>query len=361
MMNLLRNNIDDLSLYRVEIRVRTPLILSGEPLGRIWATNINFIPGSTFRGALLSYMYNHSHLSNRVVSEAFSPTVYFQPLLPVYMDKECRHADPLIYKCKICGETVFYRPPLDDYISFPSECNNGHYGTLKSVGGALIVDKDVVNVIRYVYIESVGINKVTETSEKGMLYSYSAIAPNTRFKGLVLDRGGLIQEYIDNYGYPSTIYLGRGISRGFGWCELNINQIDVGDYINNRGSQIHSYLEKSNYLVLRGKSPLVFMDSKGFTPKPKLVVKGLEEHIPFKYVDKNYLLVRGLYHLRGFGANNLPKAHISAVKPGSIFFYKIKSHDKLDDLVDHLVELELLGLPPYNHIGLNYLEVLVWC
>ncbi|HDJ89344.1 MAG TPA: hypothetical protein ENG40_01450, partial [Thermoprotei archaeon] len=67
--------MENINVYSVKIFLESPLILTTSIERNIYQSNINFIPGKTLRGAILSKFYRDGFKD--VVNESNNPTLIF--------------------------------------------------------------------------------------------------------------------------------------------------------------------------------------------------------------------------------------------------------------------------------------------
>lgn len=315
-------------IYSVEFTPKSPLIITSNTIGNVLSHQGDYIKGSTIRGGFLTQF---RRLGYNIESESREPKLIFHPAFPLVDGKVIEPSDPFIYKCKVCKEIERIDPygidPNNPLENIPYICKNGHPFTLKSEGG-----KTGKGHNRYITLTSVGLNKALESSEINMLYTYSALAPNTRFKGLVIDNDN---QRLD-IGKVKRIYIGKGISRGFGVVDLEIKDI-TDDHIKNRSNIIRNTLSKT-YIILKALSPLYL------TSYP--TIDGC------RYIK---CLKTGYSYVSGYSiAGNMPKVMLKCIKEGSLIYLE---HNNTD-IVNRLVELELNGIGPFSSVGINIVKVL---
>jgi len=356
-----------MKVYELEVAIKSPTLITFHSAGNILSHSGSYLPGSTVRGALLGKIYEEN--PERVKEEAENPTITFHPAYPVVEGEKSTPAHSLTYICKVCGR-IFRSPLLDsrrklgnlivDRLEQPVKCPNNHYLAVKSIGGqpyTSIKGEMKVASLRYTVSHSTGINRALRSSEIGLFYSYIAIAPGTRFKGLVADPEDKIPQLLGDTGNSVTVRIGRGSSRGLGKAAIKLKE--KPDYLQRRAEIIEQVLrDTGNTLVLRALSPTftISMSASGpaTSPTPSINVKGIKPK-PIHSSGKNYILT-GLTSISGYSKiTNLPKISVKAARQGSIYFYNVESPS--ETIYEEIARLEALGTPPFNQLGLNILEV----
>jgi RAMP superfamily. len=220
--------------YYLILRTKSPLIITSKQLGKILYNEFNYIPGYTLRGAIIAELYRRGN--TEILRETYSPTLIIKPAYPIIDGNLAEPAHPFIFKCKLCkslGENnyIFLSEGYTEFVEkgtvdprklFPSSCNKGHKGTIKSLSGSLIVAHKYVKEVKIdnVSLDAVGISKKTKSSEIGMLYNYVGIVPETRFRSVIICEDDMIEEIKK----LNEIHVGRGISRGLGRVEISIEE-----------------------------------------------------------------------------------------------------------------------------------------
>lgn len=363
-----------LKIFQVELRVETPLIITSQQLGNILRHSFDIIPGQSLRGSLLSYLYRNGE-KQLVEEEVLNPKLVFHPLYPLVNGNESYPALPLTYKCKICGTVFLDKDALSKLLSednsefnVPSYCPKKHPFTVRKVGGSILYKsngtfKNFSITQHLVPLDSVGINKYFKSSEREMLYHYTAVEPGINFRGFVASENdevfGMFQI---KDGTTLTLFMGRGISRGLG--KISVTFRDRSELFDKEKSRIKSYLEKySNNLTFVAKAPifqLEFGDKDIFSSlNLKIDYFGDINFLEKRTISSNnkHFLLTGVDTVSGFSLySKLPKARIIAAKIGSMLFYRLNKVN--ESIIEFIAKLEFLGVPPFSYAGYNILEVL---
>jgi len=342
--------------YSLDIELESPLIITSKQIGKTLYNEFEYIPGSTLRGAILGELKRSGH---EISEEIENPSLIVQPAYPLIDGFLAEPSHPFIYECKLCKEILVSDAIIEFYEKgelnvnklIKESCSKGHRATLKSLGGRLIIYKG--NKIEKVSLEnvalsSVGISKKIRTSEIGMLYDYIGIAPGYRFRSIITGK----EEIINKIREIKKIYLGRGISRGFGRAKIEIKDIDLKNKEKIKKSII------SNKLIIKAYSPIfdIKIEESGLYTVLDLNIQKLYK---WNIINGSNKAITGLTKVSGFSFydNSItPKPSFNAIKEGSIFFFETK--DVNDELIDYLSQIEVNGIQPFNYIGINHLRVL---
>ncbi len=347
-----------LKVYELNIEVVTPLIVARPLAGNIVRHETSYISGQTIRGAFLFNAYIKG-MKDRVENESKRPTLIFHPAYPIIDGRNTVPAHPFIYKCKVCGMVMDHLPALfkENFdltrAPPPDTCPGGHKFAMKSLGGGLVIKRDngfiSAEGIKYVRVENVGMSKKFRTSEVGMIYNYICIAPGQRFRSLIVDVG---EDNLELLGYrvgqPFRLYLGRGSTRGLGHVEMRITELGMESLTKEVERKVS---DSPSHLLLLAKAPIFSVRYVEGSAMPSLH----HEIPPLTY--KEGWIPKTIFY-SGFSlTSRLPKAKLLCASPGSLYHYSLPTKSN-DDLIDKLVKVALIGLPPHNHLGLNLLEVL---
>lgn len=338
-----------MKVYQIDLVVKSPLIITGTKSGRVISHSIDYLPGQTVRGALLTLF---KFLGSSTVSDEIEkPSMFFHPAYPYINGHLAFPADPLTFKCKVCGKIFQQELPDEiDKLEFPYKCINGHMYTVKSIGGSLVIrngDKLRNVKLNYVASDSVGMNRILRSSEVGLLYTYVALAPETKFRGMVVDTNDRLEKMFGEAGLKMNDFelrIGRRKSAGFGLVRASITEIK--NYIEKRVRQIE---QMDGKICLLAKSPIfnLYYEQDG-SGKYRIVSTLLREvrGIKIKGVMKTSGVRVSGYSLK----SNLPKPAIPALNIGTLMI--------VDGEVEKLVEAELFGIGPFSISGLNIVEVI---
>lgn len=346
----MQKDLNNITVYNVEYEVKTPLDIDKE-----------YLLGSSIRGAILTRLAGI--LQFDVNRESINPSLIFHPAFPLEQDIGVfKPAHPFIYKCKICKSILDHTPRLYNEVNnvedlkeliAPRKCDNNHPFSFKSLGGKLVNNNNKEYKERRIALHSVGINKILGSSEINMIYSSDYIMPGTRFKGYIVqinnDSTLILDEMISNI--DNTIFIGRGGSRGFGHVKINIRRED--SYITKRREEIKERLKTHHRLILRALSPVFNVD---------MSEKGLITNYNIRIDNGNVKYIIATKHTRisGFSLlSNIQKISLSGLGEGSLIWLAVdKDKSDVENIVDAIVRIELLGIGMFSAGGLNIVEVL---
>jgi len=221
--------MSSLEFLEVEITLKSPAILASRVTGSGYLKPLNYIPGSTLRGALLTALYYQGYVNQDHLKEEWKePKLLVSPAHPLTeTGQRTLPATPADFECKVCGRRISMLHELVsalkgkryDSIDLSAECPQ--HGPMKPLY-ALHVYRGVRGLETYshnvFYAASTAINKAMCTAMKGMLFNYEAIAANTRFWA----RLAVPVTIADKMPRAFEVYIGRGRSRGFGRAEVKI-------------------------------------------------------------------------------------------------------------------------------------------
>ena len=330
-------------IYEVEYNAESPIILSRPSVTNVFHNSYKYLPGSTIRGAILTYLINNNH---DIKEEMVKPSMLFHPAFPVKDDLVFKPAQVLLFRCKLCNTYKPLNPyevnldNLDNFDNFemPFKCDNGHPFALKPIGGELIAIKDgrvEEYKPKYAIFDSVGINRVTGSSDVNLIYTYIALI-NAKYRGLIVTNDSCkfdLKELLDN----EVIFVGKGINRGFGCLRVKIKEKSKHDIIK-------KYDKLNNKIVLKALSPIFNINISD---------NGLVTNYEFKIkLSRCKILSNGSMYVSGFSiVSNTEKVKIAALKEGSLLITDNISEDDIADIV-------LNGIGPFICAGFNIVEVL---
>lgn len=217
-------------VYRYTLEFVEPALVNVRPVRQGYEVMRFWLPGSTVRGGYLSELYRSGN-EEAVKAQEESPMLLFSPAYPIAGDetesKPCFPAHPYIYSMDKRERTYI---EAEGWVKLLLESGGDVLKPLPGEGARAtfhIVGQPVYRVgrggnryakprARVVTYGSVGIDKKLRKSSGGMVYTYQAIPEGSRFWGLVISPGQLVRD--------CEIYLGRGVSRGFGRARLKIEE-----------------------------------------------------------------------------------------------------------------------------------------
>ena len=347
--------MNEIKVLKLKIEVLSPLLISQPQAGRFFRNICNYLPGSTIRGSILTFLLRRGV---DITPEENSPALIFHPGYPVINNVKARPIHPLTFKSKVDDNLMLpggISDPtdLDEFrledlkIPFKDE---DRYFVIEHVPSGLVYKSDdgfKEYTYDHVVLTSVGIHRALKTREVGMLYSYIAISPGVTFESYLVDESGgdrLSDFNLTNNTVIET-YMGRGGSRGLGGVRVKFEEINVKDEILRVEDAISGF-HKS--IILRALSPIFSFEYVGSSPKLSVPFKER-----FVIGEKNFISagseVASGYSIKG----GIPKPKIVGLKAGTLLFYE--KPENLD--VEELVKLEFLGVGLFAHCGLNIVEV----
>jgi hypothetical protein len=352
-------------IYKLEIRIEEPVLVTESTVGNILKHKGDYLSGMTLRGAMLYRAFKEQDSS--VAKEMRDPKLIFHPAYPISDSGITEYAHPFIYECKLCDEKI-----AEDYLEKvkknplqlkgvvpPYSCEREkHFFSMKSLGGSLVARKDGEYVrfgMDYTRIEAVGISKRFKTSEVGMLYNYVCLTPGLRFQGYIVD---LNDDRFQQLGYHEDgeyeLAIGRGGSRGLSHATVKVvEERDFQRSFRDKVSKkLKEELKKGAFLFLKAKAPIygLSMLNDEFHARSYLEIPPL--------IFKNEWIT-GVERISGFSLKTgYPKAAIKAAKPGSVYLYKPPEEKSEQEIEEILIKISLVGLGPFNHLGLNLLELI---
>ena len=342
-------------IYSVEYTLKSPLLISKPEVGNVIRNSYEYLPGSTIRGAMLKELLDRG--IQHIKEESRNPTIIFHQAFPLDdNNRTYKPSHPFIYECKIC-KSIKKVNPYDicsyDDIKPQLFCEKGHPYTLKSLGGKLLIEsngKVLKYKPRYTILESVGINRITGSSEINLLYSYVALEPYMRFKGLIVVNNDKID--LKNEFNNDSIFIGKGISRGFGEVNVRFEEIN---YDKKRDELYKLINNKEQKVILKALSPLfnITYNDNGLITTNVFNFENLKN---FGSLKSTLTISTGSTKVSGFSLiSNTQKIELNALKEGSLLYFtssNIKNH------IDLLMDIELNGIGLFACSGFNIVEVI---
>lgn len=297
-----------LKFFEAEIELLSPAIVVSKMTKNGYARPLDYIPGSTLRGALLATLYRSGFINEDIVrQEASEPSVLSSPAYPVIALRDATAdkvslrrtlpATPVIFRCKICGKTMSNLRRLNAQTLSSEELRRYLVAECPEHGPAETLYSHPVyehgNVLRefrlrVAYATSVSIHKELGIAMRGMLFSYEAIAEGTRFWARLV-----APDYIaEKIPKQLKVTIGRGASRGFGLASIKI-----------RHEENPAKVETTSGIFI-SLSPL--------TPLSKLSYGGCEVRVS-RVLGKLMRMLSGWDMVLG-----MHKPFVELVKPGAI-------------------------------------------
>jgi len=372
--------MENINVYSVKIFLESPLILTTSIERNIYQSNINFIPGKTLRGAILSKFYRDGFKD--VVNESNNPTLIFHPAYPFIEGKTSVIAHAFTYKRKIGGGEIL--SILDDDLEL---LKNGRIIEkipllAENIQGEILFkngEKYEIIELEKVRLESTSIDKNLGKAREGMLYTYEAVVPwvkiddktfNIYFSSKVVDVGNRFQEYLEKSfekngdTYESKIYIGKGISRGFGEAKILIRREKID--LEKRASEIEEFIETRKIVVIESYTPFVdfTITNMGLASKQYIELidlgndwigeQGGLKIMSISLNEEERILCYGRTALfSGWSVKlNKPKPVFTTSMIGSLYVYSIFDSN-YNSIARGLAKAELIGLNKLSSIGLN--------
>jgi len=215
--------------FEVEISTLSPTILVFRATRTGYLKPLDYIPGPTLRGAILTALHYHGYLTLKdLEKEAKNPSFLSTPAFPVVSieSREFRAvpATPFDFECKLCRRREsklrdlvgVYKKGLSQLVSLTAECPE--HGPMRTLYSILLAHRGRKPILDTIYVTSVAINKATRTAMRGLLYNYEALVAGLKFWARLT-----IPDYIAGK-IPSIfeVSIGRGRSRGFGRAQIKL-------------------------------------------------------------------------------------------------------------------------------------------
>ncbi|RLF21194.1 MAG: hypothetical protein DRJ68_04015 [Thermoprotei archaeon] len=387
----------NLTLYKVELQLLTPTILS-ERVGKAgYSTLSRAIPGSTLRGAILSMLYREGI---NVQQESTSPTIAFSPAAPEggvmahAFTVECkltRRRDDIgdvkevFSLLRSMGIDVQSNPEIlassseleRKYKEFMLKLEQEEHGLsalLKDASGSYFKETPDGWTEVKPPVETqvnVSISKTREAAEAERLWSYDAVSPGAKYKALIADLRGNLMKWLSKLGLDSKfeIGLGRGVSRGFGRACVKLSTVDLSSMISSMKSLLLKQLEKG-YAVLQALSPVASttLGGMGLSSVPSLAPSDTLT-VPSSWIVSAITSLKAAFKLKtvavygktmlvkGYSSRSRrPRPWITALAPGSIMVLKPseESMKSRENLAEMLALSCLCGFNELSCIGLNF-------
>ena len=386
-----------LKLFELKLEILTPTAIASRVgyAGFVHMTLVDHIPGPVLRGALLSEALRSGSLSREDVNKlSVSPDFALTPLLAIGRRGENLNsikplksslvAHALCYMSKWPDERTIRSPGAVKLVNkrawelikelvkagLRSRKPGWGLGEVRSVEGK--PTRKVGNLWEAVktggwttaYIE-VGLDRSRGSSAPGVLYAYEFLKPGCTYAGLMAVREeSFLMKFLDEMGPDLRLYIGRGVSRGFGKARLVLKDIDLKEI---QVEWIKSDLGDEKDTVLMALSPVFVEDGEFPLPTPPregstlaldpgwyATMLGKPVNVKFK-VKSIYGRRRASHAYRGWSLRTgMPKAPIRALGMGSLLVCKVKG-----TMPAHTAFLlPILGLGPSSSMGFNQLAPL---
>lgn len=377
-------NID---VYKYVVEILTPTIITSPSgyRGLSYTISLNYIPGSTIRGALFSYLMMEKLIDKQQLdNEALNPSHSTSPALQIPKDKlnqaspykDVAFAHSLSYTFKDGGGIVYslgldkiltlvnkegmkvedalYRVMKEFIISLDVKAYSSNIFVsspeTKKMLGEIIFRKDI-NWVRLdpkisIYVEN-AVDRARGSAFEGVLYAYEFIEPGSTFTGYIsVEAGSQISKVLRSINRSSIIVrIGRGIGRGYGISRLTLTRVET---------------EYTDIDIYPGKRLIMYMASPAVNPidLPRPISRGdmLELKIWDRYKVAKLRIegIIGNITCKFYGwsyRTSLPKLPVESLVPGTLAIVLIEEvYNK--DLVKllHLTGFSILSSQGYNFI-----------
>ncbi len=385
----------------LECETKEPVIIGDRQVKNIYLS-ANSIPPTTVRGAIYHKILIENCHSNRVddcddklprelKNEIRDPTIIFGPIKLIQGNNLSRIAHIFTYKDKLKEDRIFstLKENIEELVK--SDDIENLIGLIpdmkesypKTIGGAHIIDEGdqlkTVSLEKWAYI-NVRIDEEKRSTikdgERGALYSYEAIQPGLKFtQNLYIKEKTLENLVVEKLGCETgnfDIYLGRGITRGFGRTECKMKIRSMDEILNN----LPNYYIEENTVIAVAQTPIFELDinnieRNGVSSKP--YIEQIEKHINnyniairLKYYNASNRVtwgsqkIPGAFIIKGtiksWAFLHGPRPKIEAAYPGSLFVYK--TPDSSVEIEKVLKYIEITGANSLSRLGYNHLEFL---
>jgi len=307
------------------------------------------IPGTTARGALLTYLYRLGRLT-RADLERISRKglVRFTPMLL----EGAKVITSFSFELKLKGEYRLMKlETVKEVVRRALEENS-----LKPLCD--LFPKEISKTIQGVYTEKkpnvrlsiqVAINKRERRAEEEMLFSYETVERGAKYEGYAIDFAKVLTE--GEY----EVHIGLGRSRGLGGALLLVEEISASERVEKLLKQVREASFEvlgKNFVILVARAPIVSLigATRARPFIPKLGGSGWNAKIA-KVKGKN-LAFGKLRHIGGWSLlRGLPRPSIICADIGSLFVYEICGKD----WDEGLARICAFGVDHLSSIGLNFL------
>ncbi|MBI4377983.1 MAG: hypothetical protein HY578_02680 [Nitrospinae bacterium] len=195
----------------LEVKLKTPLLITATKFGESFRA-LDYIPGSTLRGALAGLMVSDgTGVDSKEFKDIFiNGAVRFSNLYYKYSDeKKVHYPLPLSrYYCKADKKHLYLDCLKKD---IPAECPEC---------GSRVVNKPLSLGLKKIISMHNAIDFSTQTTEEGKLFSYELICEGQSFSGKIKASEKSYLEKIKVLLDNKSLYLGKGNSRGLGEVEI---------------------------------------------------------------------------------------------------------------------------------------------
>ncbi len=373
----------------VELSLESPTLVSARAGKYGFSAVPWWIPGSTLRGALLSGAVEFGYLGREdAAREASEPTCVVHPAYPVADGKTSRPATPFVYRCKAEGRLVdilgrdgvknltqarsvgeMLQPVIEQRPESLCSIMRDIPGSAKLAAGTPVLPNPDGSVrpvdVRRDILTSVGVSKRRRSAEKGMLYSYEVLLPGQAFRFLATCR----DEVVDYLKGERLLYVGRGVSRGFGRCAaVVLREMDMEVAKSKLAAEVAEWVAYSggvSRLAAYARSPAARWEVWSLSsPVPgrmdtqRLGLDGVSVRVA-RGEDGRPLVVGGRGTFRSFSLlTGMPRPELACCRVGSVMVLETDADG--DTLARAMAVASILGWDSLAHVGLNVIHPLGW-
>lgn len=369
-----------MSVSLVELKLESPTILV-ERAGRAGYSSISGrIGGSTLRGSIISWAFRMGYVRD-IGAERNDPKLIVHPAYPTRGGETARPPTPYIFECKerprrlvdtLGRERVrelSLASSLEEMLSLSgspsSECD-----LMKDIPGSTvrvrspIIGMEAGEIEEVDVMASVGINKMLRAAERGMLYNYEVILPGAEFSTLIVDMSeGRYIEFIKN---EKRLFIGRGISRGFGRVSVTVKwEKDMEPLIEDLKGKVDEWIFERNgrrRIALYSRSPAASISlsrENGYiaSPIPEADEGWLRGKIEISKDSAGRPLAIGFRTVFRSVAypTGLPRPSFFCSREGSVFIAELSG-----DASAAVALGSLIGWDRSSCLGLNIIQPLGW-
>ncbi len=338
-----------MTVYKYVLELREPAIINSRPVRTGYEVSKAWIQGSAIRGAILTSMLQQG-LTEKVRKEEEKPGLKVSPAYLKTGGGEAFPAHPYMYKTDKRSPEV-YEPR--DWLNMLTEAGSlerllAFFKLVKErrgvlpypVKGSMVVVEDAgrdpavfrIKNVKVGFYASVGISKKLRKGEYGLLYHYQAVAEGTVYWGVLADLNGVLEEK------KYEVFVGRGVSRGFGGAVLRLEEMGDEESVTEK---LWNGLTKGR-TVLYALSPVAYympLDRVGFIPDDLQVARLDGRPLIFGDVETYVSWYRRTVNVTGL------RPLLKALSPGSII---------VAEKIPERLRRNLFN-EPFQALGLNFL------
>jgi len=365
----------------LQLTANSPVIISKNlPIGNKY-TSIQSIPVSTLKGAISTALRKalcsspnindcskcdkNCIFKNKIIDKFnVKPGV---PIIDKKNDKLINHQNHEIFnetpktieRCKKCGELKDFTSDYLEIKKIDRRCTNKISETIcknetfSKVSGPYCATCNKNIEVEKVLKTNIAIDRNLFSTIEGMLFYYEAVQQKTKFSSLLIGTGNELKEELMKL---KRIYVGRGVSRGYGAVDITLKDIDLNKLISERVERIEDCINKSNELIFIAETPIASLiwKNKCLHSIPKIdqiKVNGTNLKLEKAIGSTTYVSGWALH-------TNTQKPRIYAASPGSVFVYSINNTDQ--SFLKKLAIKELIGIGEDFLIKNGFNQMAVW-